>query len=1284
MPQFNTREEVIGAFRTKNPQFANIDDNKVYNYVVSNKPEYAIESREEQYQLKPIPSLDELRRQEGNPTENSILDSNPILNTLKDGYNRSLTGMTQALTSNKQQVFDLKDYDPNIVQDIGAGLVSFFMPLDFATTIGGGVVGGIAAKSAAKATVRKYVFKKLVNNGVKKATAIKSANLAVARAQAVGTGANTLGLYQGANSALSQQLQNGDIQFNKVVKDYASGSALGAITGGTNLVLSEKGVGALTRVGADIGIFTATAPLARGEVSVPTPQDFISSAGMVLGLKGVGKTFSAGKDKISPYLKDYAENKRLGSMTVTDFLSAPKEKRERLIDDQLTSLSNRRDVENIYYRKKGAPVKITGRDGDKIFTESLDGNSKFKLYNKKYFDANFKTESFSKNPEVSRLKAERDIRTLEKKLGIKQKEKATNRYVNSGLVKKETLDKVMKNTSLGKKPELKKFNSKAIFTYKDRLMKDYDLKLTLKKLEKQKIILSKESNSFFFDTLLPEKVSKFLDPFRATINQGSNALARRIHNGDMYRWAKDSRERQGSGLSAMKEIGLLDKPTNKDIQSLARALGKPFKEVSANYNENLTKAMRDGKTEVQQVLNMRRIYDKFHNDARIAGVPVSGKIPNYVPNISKEGVSAKIIRDLDKISKEVYKTDRDTKEKYANATEFFDYLVTAMIEPDKMARLNPGTANIIDTVVKNSQNIMSKETRNAISYVRGENKQSKLSYFKALSDVGNELYRVKHGKSSHLETRRKRILPDSYYENDIVKLTARYISDASKRTSEVKIFGKGTEYIDKLLRNKEISQIDKDIIAELQAHVSGSIKYQSQYSKGVIGNIVSQQNIDRILFWNTATKIGLGTATALNLTQLLTSAGMEAGYGRMLKGSYKYVTDKNFRKLVDSSGADLYKISHELMGFSNSETWLRSFADVTTKWSGFNSINSVNNVIAASTASVFVDDLINIVQKGGTLRLGNLSRKQQVAWAKNKLSVLGVDIKDVQKKGRLSNKKRLEVMGSFAGRTQLQRDLLQDPLFLNRPSLRLFTQFKTFGVRNANYMSKSIENDLYNYNFMPLLRLAATGIAGAGIALKAKEKMKNFFSGEESYEPEKFINTDGKEIIQAISSVGAFGWFSSVLSPLIEDGKGFGLVGSVKFLTLPAFWSDIENAFKIMDSLENDFVNYKGEAIARVPNKLLKLTNTPIARDIAKAVETKGLKEGRVKSQRSRKLGELRNALIEDRGAEARAKARQEVRDWNKYISSLPAYYRKYRLAPTDISIEEVMEAIKRKRKKEV
>lgn len=159
-------------------------------------------------------------------------------------------------------------------------------------------------------------------------------------------------------------------------------------------------------------------------------------------------------------------------------------------------------------------------------------------------------------------------------------------------------------------------------------------------------------------------------------------------------------ERQGSGLSAMKEIGLLDKPTNKDIQSLARALGKPFKEVSANYNENLTKAMRDGKTEVQQVLNMRKIYDKFHNDARIVGVPVSGKIPNYVPNISKEGVSAKIIRDLDKISKEVYKTDRDAKEKYANATEFFDYLVTAMIEPDKMARLNPGTANIIDTVVK--------------------------------------------------------------------------------------------------------------------------------------------------------------------------------------------------------------------------------------------------------------------------------------------------------------------------------------------------------------------------------------------------------------------------------------------------------------------------------------------------------------------------------------------------------------------------------------------------------
>ena len=33
MSQFNTREEVVSAFRTKNPQFTNIDDNKVYNYV---------------------------------------------------------------------------------------------------------------------------------------------------------------------------------------------------------------------------------------------------------------------------------------------------------------------------------------------------------------------------------------------------------------------------------------------------------------------------------------------------------------------------------------------------------------------------------------------------------------------------------------------------------------------------------------------------------------------------------------------------------------------------------------------------------------------------------------------------------------------------------------------------------------------------------------------------------------------------------------------------------------------------------------------------------------------------------------------------------------------------------------------------------------------------------------------------------------------------------------------------------------------------------------------------
>ena len=48
---------------------------------------------------------------------------------MKSAYNNSLTGLTEQLVTGKQR-YDIKDYDPNILEDIGSMALSFTMPLD--------------------------------------------------------------------------------------------------------------------------------------------------------------------------------------------------------------------------------------------------------------------------------------------------------------------------------------------------------------------------------------------------------------------------------------------------------------------------------------------------------------------------------------------------------------------------------------------------------------------------------------------------------------------------------------------------------------------------------------------------------------------------------------------------------------------------------------------------------------------------------------------------------------------------------------------------------------------------------------------------------------------------------------------------------------------------------------------------------------------------------------------------------------------------------------------------
>ena len=146
MPQFSpdmSKEELVSTFSSNAPFLNAMSVDGAYNYIVNQYPQYKLNSEDTEY--KPATKK-----------KTNIWDSMPDF--IKDGYNRSLQGMAHEMSTGNKR-FDLSGYDPGVIEDLGAGIASFFAPVDFATTVLGGGVGGVIAKTAGKHTVKKYVFK---------------------------------------------------------------------------------------------------------------------------------------------------------------------------------------------------------------------------------------------------------------------------------------------------------------------------------------------------------------------------------------------------------------------------------------------------------------------------------------------------------------------------------------------------------------------------------------------------------------------------------------------------------------------------------------------------------------------------------------------------------------------------------------------------------------------------------------------------------------------------------------------------------------------------------------------------------------------------------------------------------------------------------------------------------------------------------------------------------------------------------------------------------------------
>mgnify|MGYP003149431361 CR=1 FL=1 len=1228
MSKFNpnmTKQEIVNIFSEDSPNLLNLSTENAYRAIVSKYPQYKVNSEKNVYK-------------QPSKKESNIWDSMP--NFIKAGYNNSLQGMAQEMaTGNKR--FDLKDYDPGVLEDLGAGIASFFAPADFALTAATGGIGAFLGKSAGQSLVKKYVFKKLAQNGASKKIAAQSANKAVDYMVKAGSSASALGVYSGASDALQQKINEGSIDIGKSVSTGLKGALLGGMTGGTNAFLTQKGAGILKKTAAETVAFGVGAPALEGEL--PTPQDFLHAAGMVAGIKGVNHLAGKGFNK----LKQYAEESTAPEFkyeTIPKTVAGRDEIYRTASQIEGAKSLAREKVEKVWVNSKGERGTIVAEDGKTIQFKPFDAKDTKKIPRSIFANRYKSVDNINLVMKDVRSSRMSDIRNLEKQLNYGKKVKETNRAMLA-MKGKQKSDASLSN-----------LNNDSLIKYRDKLKLELKTKEALNNFEKVGIRVVKPRASLLIDKILPEKVNKLFDVIRPAKNQGSVDPVRRAYIALADDFVTSNRRVLSSAHDLMQRAGFVSKnPTDEMVSNLSKTLNMNKASVRKNYWELLSDAVESG-LDNPEIASYKNITNYLFNTAKQSGVEVPGYIVNYIPRILKPEVAETMFSDIASLGNRISKSPKSRiSQEIIPQQDIQDLLYQASSNLEGFIKKRGSEARFLNKAIKKSMETNNEKTNIGLRSFLEEG--GELAYFKAMTKLSRALHGDMFRLDGNLEKKRLVNLPKEFYERDVRNILGTYSNNVSRRSAEVKHFGTKGELAQQLIKSAKSNQ-DKDIMGELHAHIMGTISYKKDYNF----NPNIKNFLNKVVEWETATKIGLGTASAMNLSQFAISSALSAGYWRFARGAYKYATDKKFRRQVDASGADLFKYVNEMLELSPQSSFTKKLAIKLTDISQFNRINSYNNILAASSARVFIDDLIAVVS--GNRKIYNPGQLGSKKWARGTLQKMGIDPNEI-KKGKISETSMLDALGKFAIDTQLQRNILSDPLVLNRPTWKPFLQFKSFGYRQYNFIKNTLEQDALNYNFMPMLRLAGAGFATGAISLKAKEKMKSFFSGEETYDPAKFLNdADTKDIIDNIAAIGAFGFLGDFLTTSLEEGKTMS--GALRFFATPAFMSDIDAFLNdFLPALERDYKNYQGDFIKRAPARAFKYLGSPLVRDVSKRIEPKGLKNKRIKSLRGRRKAIILDKIIKSKTPEDYKKIIEDVKDWNRA-------YPNYPILVTDINNKEV------------
>ena len=140
-------QEYLEDYRRRNPQYRNYNNTALYSKLrTQNVPDLPVweEYESDRKTTSPTATITDAtspKQMNGIAAMSDYWIDEESAEWMKAAYNYSLTGLSEELITGKAR-YDLEDYDPSILEEVGSAVLGFFMPLDLLTL---GVGGKVAA-----------------------------------------------------------------------------------------------------------------------------------------------------------------------------------------------------------------------------------------------------------------------------------------------------------------------------------------------------------------------------------------------------------------------------------------------------------------------------------------------------------------------------------------------------------------------------------------------------------------------------------------------------------------------------------------------------------------------------------------------------------------------------------------------------------------------------------------------------------------------------------------------------------------------------------------------------------------------------------------------------------------------------------------------------------------------------------------------------------------------------------------------------------------------------------